>query len=109
MRRPKHDMFGLRISSRTKAAKMIRIAVVDHFIGGTSVLRSRPPDSACYAPRAWDDSLAAFGLILKDRDLGLLFLPADIVPEEKDQAERQYRQQELEEAFHRNLPSPHFI
>jgi hypothetical protein len=32
MRRPKHDMFGLRMSSRTNAAKMIRIAVVLHFI-----------------------------------------------------------------------------
>jgi hypothetical protein len=34
MRRPKQDMLGLRMRSRTNAAKMIRIAVVLHFIVG---------------------------------------------------------------------------
>jgi hypothetical protein len=46
----------------------------------------------------------ALGLFLKDRDLGLLFLFAEMMAKAKDRAERQHRQQELKKAFHRNLP-----
>jgi hypothetical protein len=47
----------------------------------------------------------AFGLFLKDRDLGFLFLFSEMETEEEHRAERHYSQQEFEEAFHRNLPS----
>jgi hypothetical protein len=58
-----------------------------------------------YAGRTPGVSLVAFGLFLEDRDLGLLFLFPEIMTEEKHRAQRQHCQQELEEAFHLNLPS----
>jgi hypothetical protein len=82
---------------------------VVHFIGEASVFRRRGPEGARQARRVRDVSLAAFGLVLEDRDLGFLFLLAEVMPEEKYRAQRQHRQQELEEAFHRNLPFPHFM
>src|SRR5512135_1556745 len=104
MRRPKQDMFGLRIRIRTKAAKTIRIAVVVHFIGETSIARPVGP-AARQTRRTRAVSLVAFGLFLEDRDLGFFFFFPEIVPETEYCAQRHHGQQELEEAFHRNLPS----
>jgi hypothetical protein len=85
------------------------MAIVPNFIVGPST----PPWPGCGAgafPAGMNAarSLVAFVLFLEDRDLGFLFLFPEIVPEEKHRAQRQHRQQELEEAFHQNLPSPHF-
>jgi hypothetical protein len=106
MRRPKQDMLGLKMSRRTNAAKMTRIAVVPNVI-------ARPPasrpygdrDVVFYADRTAAGSLVAFGLFLEDRDLGFFFLFPEVETEEKHRAQRQHSEQEFEEAFHRNLPS----
>jgi hypothetical protein len=59
-----------------------------------------------YAGGTSDVSLVAFGLFLEDRDLGFLFFFPEIVAEAEHRAQRQQRQQELEETFHLNLPFP---
>src|SRR5512138_892297 len=91
MRRPKQDMLGLRMRIKTKAAKMIRIAVVVHFM-------------AASAGSTAGASLVGFGLFLEDRDLGFLFFFPEVMTEAEHRAQRQHSQQELEEAFHQNLP-----
>lgn len=50
-----------------------------------------------------------FGLFLEDRDLGFFLLFPEVESEEEDGAERHDREQEFEEAFHRNLPCPDSI
>jgi hypothetical protein len=75
-----------------------------HFIGRT-LGPSRARTAEFYVQRMSDASLGAFGLFLKDRDLGFLLFFPEIVTEEEHRAQRQNRQEKFEEAFHRNLPS----